>query len=289
MVFGCSNGWGNFVLRNLVSDLQKKKLLDFLESDPLLAFDYDGTLAPIVTDAGRADLRPKTRRLLKTLCGLYPCALMTGRGRDDVLRHVKGIGFVQVLGNHGAEWGDPELGLDPEVVSRMIRRVDEWRAFLAPELGGMQGVLLEDKRLSLTVHYRRARRKKHTLERIQRLVGSLRDVRTIGGKQVLNVLPSELGGKGESLRELKKIYRKNTALFAGDDLNDEEVFVLPETEQVFKIRVGQSYSSKAEFFLPDQERMDWLLETLIRVARVKRNVVLERVGASHARTAAARA
>jgi trehalose 6-phosphate phosphatase len=39
----------------------------------LLAFDFDGTLAPIVPDRDAAAMRPETWRLLRALALLYPC------------------------------------------------------------------------------------------------------------------------------------------------------------------------------------------------------------------------
>ena len=239
--------------------MQKKKLVEFLETQPLLAFDYDGTLAPIVSDAERANLRPLTRKLLKKVCQLYPCVLMTGRAREDVMRHVKGIPFVQVLGNHGAEWGESSLGLDPAKREAMIARVAGWRVALERDIASLQGVRIEDKRLSLTVHYRNARRKKFTRGRVDAAISGFKGMRVIGGKQVYNLLPREIGGKGKSLIALKKLYGKQTAVFCGDDLNDEEVFELPEREQIFKVRVGRSEQSLADYFLPGQEDIDWFL------------------------------
>jgi trehalose 6-phosphate phosphatase len=248
-------------VRNVLSPLQERKLLEFLETRPILAFDYDGTLAPIVKDASQAKPRPETRQLLTQLCEHYTCALLTGRARKDVLRHLDGIPFAQVLGNHGAEWGESVPG-----EYAMTRQVKRWLEQLERSLAGLQGVHIEDKGISLSIHYRKARRKEQTLERIQDALKPLRGLRVIGGKQVVNVLPKQLGGKGQALRQLKKFYGAPTALFAGDDLNDEEVFTLPERERVFKIRVEKSFNSKADFFIPHQSDMESLLSLLLRLA-----------------------
>ena len=47
-------------------------LARYARSNLLLAFDYDGTLAPIVNVPERANMRPTTRRLLKRVCERYP-------------------------------------------------------------------------------------------------------------------------------------------------------------------------------------------------------------------------
>src|SRR4051812_13781632 len=107
-------------------------LEDFLKTDPILAFDYDGTLAPICKDAGHAEMRPKTRLLLTKVCRRYPCALLTGRARKDVLAHLKGIPFKEVLGNHGAEGAQHH----PSLEARMIARTSRWCRILEQALHG---------------------------------------------------------------------------------------------------------------------------------------------------------
>jgi trehalose 6-phosphate phosphatase len=266
-------------VRNLLSPLQEKHLFDFLETDPILAFDYDGTLAPIVKNAGQAQLRPTTKRLLKSLCEFYICALLTGRARNDVLIHLEGIPFAQVLGNHGAEGEIPS----PEN-ELMMKETEEWRMQLEAHLGSLQGVQIEDKKLSLSVHYRKARRKSFTIARIEETLKRLKGCRIIGGKQVVNVLPKELGGKGQALVQLKKSYGRATAFFIGDDLNDEEVFTLPESEQIFKARVGRNHESRAEYFIEHQQDMDELLKLILKYARLKRETALEPVSVVQSRS-----
>jgi hypothetical protein len=60
----------------------------------LLAFDFDGTLAPIVADPARAHLRPRTRRLLADVARKYPCVVISGRRRADVVGRLAGIPFA---------------------------------------------------------------------------------------------------------------------------------------------------------------------------------------------------
>ena len=58
----------------------------FASSNVLLAFDYDGTLAPLVNAPARATMRASTRRLLVHASKLYPCVVITGRAQADVTR-----------------------------------------------------------------------------------------------------------------------------------------------------------------------------------------------------------
>src|SRR5262245_40698452 len=61
---------------------------------PLLGFDFDGTLAPIVADRHSATMRGTTARLMRRLCELYPCAIVSGRSRVDLNARLRDAGLV---------------------------------------------------------------------------------------------------------------------------------------------------------------------------------------------------
>ncbi|MFN2377480.1 MAG: trehalose-phosphatase, partial [Candidatus Binatia bacterium] len=93
----------------ILGDEGRGRLADLARSKVLLAFDFDGTLAPIVADRDAAFLRPTTRELLARVCTLYPCAVITGRGREDVSARLLGMGMKHLVGNHGLE---PSPGME---------------------------------------------------------------------------------------------------------------------------------------------------------------------------------
>jgi hypothetical protein len=72
----------------------------------LLAFDYDGTLAPIVSDPEHAELRQTTRELLQSVANGYPCVVISGRPQQDLERHMRGICVFELIGDHGFDTGD---------------------------------------------------------------------------------------------------------------------------------------------------------------------------------------
>src|SRR5690606_19595485 len=59
-------------------------LARFAHTSLLIAFDYDGTLAPITATPTAARMRAATRQLLKQLARRYPCVVISGRALDDV-------------------------------------------------------------------------------------------------------------------------------------------------------------------------------------------------------------
>jgi len=92
-------------MEHALAPAQHRVLERFARSRMVLALDFDGTLAPIVADPERAAMRLSTRRLLRQVARAYPCVVISGRARADVLRRVRGLGVLEVIGNHGSEPG----------------------------------------------------------------------------------------------------------------------------------------------------------------------------------------
>src|SRR5271169_632282 len=97
----------------------------------LCGFDFDGTLSPIVDRPDSAGMRILTQGLLQRLALLYPCVVVSGRAREDVLGKLNGIRVERVIGNHGAE---------TETTQNSRCLVDRWLAALELELGLVPGL-----------------------------------------------------------------------------------------------------------------------------------------------------
>lgn len=233
----------------------------FARSSVLVALDFDGTLAPIVADRGAAVMRPRTRTLLAGVCERYPCAVISGRARADVASRLEGVDVRHIVGNHGleVEEASPEHG-------RQVRQVREARRLLGEALEGEPGIEIEDKGLSLAVHYRRAPREDEARDAILGALALLGDaIRVTPGKRVFNVLPDGARHKGTAVEELRRRLGVERVIFVGDDVTDEDVFALEGAVWLLGVRVGESGESKAAYFLRDQEEMDELLVELLRL------------------------
>jgi trehalose 6-phosphate phosphatase len=229
----------------------------------LVAFDFDGTLAPIVADRDSAHMRARTRTLLQRVADLYPCAVISGRGKRDVEERLDGAKVKYVTGNHGIEPGANMNAFEANV-ARVV-------PILSAAQSSAQGVDIEDKRYSLAVHYRKARRKKATRELIRTAVARLPiRMRIIPGKLVMNVIPEWAPDKGDALLSLRNQERADTALYVGDDETDEDVFRLDQPGRLLSVRVGRSRSSAAAYFLRDQREIDRLLSTLVGLGEKRR-------------------
>jgi trehalose 6-phosphate phosphatase len=223
----------------------------------LIGLDYDGTLAPIVADPARAAMRARTRRTLRALAARYPCVVISGRSRRELLQRLQGLGLRQLIGNHGGE---------PSPRSKALRaRVGRWRVALARRLRGLPGVTIENKGLSLAVHYRGSPAPERARAEIRDAASRLAHARSVGGKCVVNLVPREAPHKGTALEAERLRLGCDAAVYVGDDVTDEDVFALPSRGRRLDVRVGRSAGSRARYYLRDQAQVDELLEVLVRL------------------------
>jgi trehalose 6-phosphate phosphatase len=243
----------------ILDSSEVETLRAYCRRESLLVFDYDGTLSPIVADPSEAHMRLETRELLAAVARLYPVAILSGRSRHEVMKFVDGIRVLDVIGNHGLEVFGAALG-------SAVGKVREWRQELEERLEGLAGVVLEDKRCSLAVHYRGSTDPAAARQVIRRVASDLEGARLIGGKQVVNIVIANAPDKGAALRRLRERLASPPTVFVGDDETDEDAFILSGTS-VLGIRVGLSETSSAPFFLQDQNEIDQLLGRLIEGVR----------------------
>jgi trehalose 6-phosphate phosphatase len=247
-------------MKHILAPANIEVLAQFAWSRVLLAFDFDGTLAPIVSDRDEARMRSSTSALFDEVCDLYPCAVISGRARADVARRTKGAALVHILGNHGVE-PDVHKGRFEQQIAKLVPPLQN---ALAP----LSGVDIEDKCFSLAIHYRRSRAKRLARKRIYDAVAALgANLRTIPGKLVINVLPEGAPHKGDGLVRLRAQEGADTAIYVGDDATDEDVFELDQPGRLLCVRVGRSTKSAAPYYLRDQREMDTFLRRLVAFRR----------------------
>jgi trehalose 6-phosphate phosphatase len=246
-------------VKNILADEHLPALRHSARERVLLAFDFDGTLAPIVRDPNAAAMRVRTRALLARVAKLYPCVVISGRARADVVKKVAGVPLRAVIGNHGME---PSRNLRG---ARWLAAL--WQAQLASTLPKISGVVVEDKGPSLAIHYRLARARAAVRRHILIAAADLHDARIVEGKMVVNVVPADAPDKGTALVRLCKRLGCDSAIYIGDDENDEDVFALASEGRLLGIRVGRSRRSQAAYFLPGQTDIDALLAELVDARR----------------------
>jgi trehalose 6-phosphate phosphatase len=233
----------------------------FALSNILLAFDYDGTLAPIAQTPGAARMREATRQLLARVAQLYPCVVISGRALGDLERRLEGIPLWSLMGNHGLEHAtdtaDSTAGTG-------------WSEVLRRRLPAVPGLIVEDKGHSITIHYRKVDDKAGVRRQIHEAILELPDVRTVAGIEAISLLPRDGGHKGTALQEARRQFACDTALYVGDDETDEDAFRSGGSTDLLSVRVGSAAHTAARFCLQDQNEIDPLLQSLIRVRDERR-------------------
>jgi trehalose 6-phosphate phosphatase len=177
-------------------------------------------------------------------------ALVSGRAISD-LEKLLGALHLPLAGQHGLERRDAAgrlwIHAAPPAAKCAIKEA------LAPVLARHPGLLLEDKGLTLALHYRQA---PHLASYAQRLMARLANEANAGlevqrGKCVAEVKPAGID-KGTAVAEYltESPFKGRRAVFIGDDLNDEHGFAEVNRLDGISIRVGKGPSC-ARFRLRD--------------------------------------
>lgn len=209
-----------------------------LLADParaLVAFDFDGTLSPIVPDPDRARAHPEVPGLLRRLAATGArVAVITGRPATLAVEYggLADLPGLVVLGHYGLErWEAGEVST-PEHdagVDAARRRLPA----LLTETGAPEGTWVEDKGHAIAVHTRRTPDPQAAFELLRRSLENLADETGLvvePGRMVLELRPAG-GDKGDALRSLVEAQRPLVVAFLGDDLGD-----LPAFDAVGRLR-----------------------------------------------------
>lgn len=245
-------------MRHLLSPEGVRALQAVMQLRPILAFDFDGTLAPIVDNPDDARVPERVTRALAALGTSLSVAIITGRRVADV-RPRLGFEPQHVIGNHGAE--DPLVAPPPSACDAL----DELRERITLRHHAIEaaGVEVEDKGLSLALHYRRAPDAGAALVCIEALLLGIEPaLKRFGGKCVVNIVAAGVADKGDALVALVHRSGARSAVFFGDDVNDEAVFIRAEP-QWLTVRVGRDPLSRAMFYLDSDEELLPVLEQML--------------------------
>ncbi len=187
--------------------------------------DIDGTLSPIIADPRAATVPDATRSALAALAERTAVVALTGRSVTDAKRML-GLDTVVYSGNHGAEWwehGSVHVEPTAEPYLERVREVAGavQRGITTP------GTLLEDKGVSLSVHYRNATQPDAARSFILDFLGTHAEGMTIReGKMVVEVRPPVALSKGEAVRSYIRRQGLAAAIVLGDDRTDAEAFAV---------------------------------------------------------------
>ena len=225
------------------------RCLEVLRRSPAgLVTDIDGTISAIAATPGAATVAPAARAALDRLrSSLTLIGIVTGRAAA-VAEGMVGIEGLVYIGNHGmerrhagAEWAHPEANAEAAAMGSALR---EFTAEIE-RLGWAEGVVVEDKRLSGSIHYRLAPDQAAAYETLLPLAVATAEkygLLVTSGRQILEFRPNVVVNKGTAIIDLVAGYRLRGVVFLGDDLTDVDGFralrVLRDRGEVAALMVG---------------------------------------------------
>ena len=211
----------------------------------LLLFDYDGTLTPIVARPEIATLSDETRRSLSVLAAMdrFVVGVVSGRSLTD-LEALVAIPELVYAGNHGLEMrGGGRDFLHPEAPA-FEASLAEVARLLERALAGVPGILVDNKRLTLSVHFRstpdsyNAQVNATVLATAAPFVeaGQMKITR---GKKLLEVRPNLDWGKGKAIEKIREDCGDSPlTMFFGDDETDEDGFAVVQNAGGLAVFIG---------------------------------------------------
>jgi len=219
-------------------------------------FDYDGTLAPIAEKPDRAVLDPEMKKMLNFLSGEFKVAVISGRSLKELKRLVS-LRKLYYAGNHGLEISGPgitfvlpEAKITRPVISKICGRLQK-------ELGHFSGLILENKGLTASLHYRlvapgEVARVKKNFNGIVRPYVASGLIRITEGKKVWEIRPNVDWDKGKAVNLILNMVDPNEELlpiYIGDDRTDEDAFLALKSRGITVLVTNRRRRTNAEFFL----------------------------------------
>lgn len=204
-----------------------------------LFLDFDGTLTELVDRPEDIQLAPGLPQTLaaceQTLDGAI--ALVSGRSiaQLDVFLHPLRLPSA---GLHGLE--RRLLSDEVRTIEADTTALSRIRSSLEPMVEADSRLLLEDKGITVSLHYRLApEREDECRDAMQTAIAATRGLEMLSGKMVFEAKPAG-GNKGTAIADFLRSgpFHGRTPVFAGDDVTDEFGFQTVQSLGGIGIKVG---------------------------------------------------
>ncbi|KAG2222453.1 hypothetical protein INT45_013366, partial [Circinella minor] len=228
----------------------------------LFLFDYDGTLTPIVSNPDDAKPTRALLRYLQALCNDPDNVVWVVSGRDQATLEswigssVQGIGLSAEHGSfmklpeQSSSWVDMLATADMSWKSTSLKIFESFTA-------QTPGTVVEQKKASITWHYRNAIDPQLALEQCEACYKELTKIPGVDilrGKMNLEVR-SLLVNKGNVVQRIQQSVGADFVLCGGDDRTDEDMFHALKNEPAYCVLIGpQDKETEARYSIPTSEQ-----------------------------------
>jgi trehalose-phosphatase len=250
-------------MEEIRKETEKKEVAVFL--------DYDGTLTPIVDSPDRAVLSDQMRDTVKKLAQLCTVAVISGRDLQDV-RNMVDIEGIFYAGSHGFDIAGPR-GREAQFQQgkEFLPALDKAEEMLAGKLEEIKGALLERKKFSIAVHYRKVQEQE--AERVEEVVDRVLEqfprLRKSYGKKVYELQPKIDWHKGRALLWVLDALDLNKPevlpFYIGDDTTDEDAFIAIRDRGIGIVVMEKPRTTEARYALKDPDETRKFLEGLQKI------------------------
>lgn len=126
---------------------------------------------------------------------------------------------------------------------------------------------------TIALHYRLSANRPKALNTIRSVLSEAQgDTKVFGGKCVVNIVPVDAPDKADAVDGLVRRSGSAGAIFVGDDVNDETVFIRSQPHWL-TIRVGRdNRGSRAKYFLDNITEVGMMLQRMLDLAASGRQV-----------------
>ncbi|OGL46693.1 MAG: trehalose-phosphatase, partial [Candidatus Schekmanbacteria bacterium RBG_16_38_10] len=235
---------------------------------------YDGTLTPIVEQPDKAAISEDMRNLLRDLSTKQGCSvgIISGRALKDIKRMV-GLKRIIYVGNHGLEIEGSKIKFESQISSQLFSIIRNLKEELTNKLSKIKGIFVEDKDVTLSVHYRLATRSSYLLakkiiEEVLQPFLAKNKIKVSYGKKVIDIKPPVQWNKGRVIAWL--LARQTFILgnhpimpiYLGDDVTDEDAFGMLKNKGL-TIYIGKPKNSQAKYYLKDTQEVFEFLKKIL--------------------------
>jgi len=244
------------------------------DGEIIIFLDYDGTLVPIADKPELAIISNDMQTQLLSLTKHFKVAIISGRSLAELKKFV-GIKKCYYVGNHGLEIQGPGIRIVQPEAKRTRPIMKKISRELRAKLRGIEGIIVEDKELTLSIHYRLVKRgeinnlKNTFLNAIDPYLRTGR-IRITRGKKVIELRPNVDWGKGDAVLWLVDYLDpeiKLKPIYLGDDKTDENAFQALKARGITVLVSEKKKPSWARFYLRNVSEVKTFLKRLIMTTK----------------------